>query len=124
VPTVTADSLKPILHGQIAETARLMTDSAGMYKKIGKHFASHETVDHATKEYARGDVTTNTVEGFFGTLKMGIRGVYQHVSPGHLNRYVGEFAFRYNNRIALEVNDMQRTTNALAGIEGKRLTYR
>jgi transposase-like protein len=91
VPTINAESLKPILHAQIAKGARLMTDNAGMYKKIGKHFASHQTVDHAAKEYARGDVTTNTVEGFFGILKMGIRGVYQHVSPEHLSRYVGKF---------------------------------
>jgi ISXO2-like transposase domain len=60
---VTAESLKPILEGQIAASARLMTDSAGLYKKIGKSFASHEVVDHAAKEYVRGDVTTNTVEG-------------------------------------------------------------
>jgi transposase-like protein len=124
VPTVTAESLKPILESQIAASARLMTDSAGLYKKIGKSFASHEVVDHAAKEYARGDVTTNTVEGFFGVLKRGIRGVYQHVSPDHLGRYVDEFSFRHNNRTALEVNDQQRTINALAGIEGKRLTYR
>jgi transposase-like protein len=124
VPTVTAESLKPILHGQIAQNARLMTDGAGLYKKIGTHFASHEVVDHAAKEYARGDVTTNTVESFFGVLKRGIRGVYQHVSPEHLSRYVDEFSFRHNNRVALEINDQQRATNALAGIEGKRLTYR
>jgi transposase-like protein len=123
VPTVNVDTLKPILHGQIAKNARLMTDSAGMYKKIGKHFASHEIVDHAAKEYVRGDVTTNTVESFFGVLKRGIGGVYQHVSPEHLSRYVDEFAFRHNNRAALEVNDAQRTVNALAGISGKRLTY-
>jgi transposase-like protein len=124
VPTVTAETLKPILHGQIDKAARLMTDSAGVYKKMGKHFASHEVVDHAAKEYARGDVTTNTVESFFGVLKRGIGGVYQHVSPEHLSRYVDEFAFRHNNRVALEINDHQRTTNALAGIEGKRLTYK
>ena len=81
-------------------------------------------VDHAAKEYARGDVTTNTVESFFGVLKRGIRGVYQHVSPEHLSRYVDEFSFRHNNRVALEISDAQRATNALAGIEGKRLTYR
>lgn len=124
VPTVNVETLKPILQSQIAQSARLMTDSAGLYKKIGKGFASHEVVDHAAKEYARGDVTTNTVEGFFGVLKRGIRGVYQHVSPDHLTRYVDEFSFRHNNRVALEINDSQRTTNALAGIEGKRLTYR
>lgn len=124
VPTVTAESLKPILEGQIAASARLMTDGAGLYKKIGKSFASHEVIDHSVGEYVRDDVTTNTVESFFGVLKRGIRGVYQHVSPDHLSRYVDEFSFRHNNRVALEINDTQRTTNALAGIEGKRLMYR
>jgi transposase-like protein len=123
VPSVNADSLKTILDGNIAQESRLMTDGAGMYKKIGKNFASHEVVDHAAGEYARGDVTTNTVEGFFGVLKMGIRGVYQHVSPEHLSRYLNEFEFRYNNRKALGVNDSERADNLLSGVVGKRLTY-
>ena len=121
VPAVNAENLKPILEGHIAKEARLMTDSAPVYKKIGKEFASHETVDHNRKEYARGDVTTNTIEGFFGILKRGIGGIYQHVGDEHLHRYVNEFSFRYNNR---KVNDAQRADNALKGIGGKRLTYR
>src|ERR1700733_10105566 len=124
VPTVTAATLKPILDGQIAESARLMTDNARHYDKLGKGFASHETVNHAAGEYARGDVTTNTVEGYFGILKRGIGGIYQHVSPAHLNRYVNEFSFRYNNRSALGIEDAQRAINALKGIEGKRLMYK
>jgi transposase-like protein len=124
VPTVTAETLKPILESQIAKTARLMTDSAGLYQKIGEGFRTHETVNHYEHEYARGDVTTNSVEGYFGILKRGIGGVYHHVSPAHLHRYVNEFSFRYNNRTALDVSDTQRARNALAGIGGKRLTYR
>jgi transposase-like protein len=124
VPTVTAETLKPILEGNVAKSARLMTDEASVYGKIGAAFASHETVNHGAEEWARGDVTTNTVEGFFGIMKRGLRGVYQHVSPEHLHRYVGEFEFRYNNRTALKVSDTQRAVNALMGIGGKRLTYR
>jgi transposase-like protein len=124
VPSVTTETLKPILESQIAQSARLMTDTAPVYRKIGKSFKSHETVNHLEKEYARGDVTTNSAEGFFGVLKLAIGGVYQHVSPEHLKRYVCEFSFRYNNRIALKVDDKQRAINALVGIEGKRLTYR
>ena len=101
-----------------------MTDGAMLYDKIGKGFGSHETVNHYLGEYVRGDVTTNTVEGFFGILKRGLRGVYQHVSADHLSRYVDEFAFRYNNRVALDVNDEKRAKIALEGISGKRLTYR
>jgi transposase-like protein len=123
VRTVNVDSLKSILDGNIAQEARLMTDGAGMYKKIGKQFASHEVVDHAAGEYARGDVTTNTVEGFFGILKMGIGGIFQHVSAQHLHRYVSEFEFRYNNRKSLGIDDSERADNLLSGVVGKRLTY-
>lgn len=121
VPSVTIKTLKPILHGQIEQTARLMTDDAGMYEKIGQHFQSHETVNHTQREYARGDVTTNTVEGFFGILSRGLGGIYQHVSPEHLHRYVNEFSFRYSER---EMTDAERADQALKGISGKRLTYR
>jgi transposase-like protein len=123
VARVNVKTLKDALEGNVAKSARLMTDAAPMYRGIGKQFASHEWVDHGLGEYARGDVTTNTVEGFFGVLKMGIRGVYQHVAPEHLNRYVSEFAFRYNNRKALGVNDSERADNIIASVIGKRLTY-
>jgi hypothetical protein len=77
-------------------------------------------VNHGRKEYARGNVSTNTIEGVFSIFKRGMIGTYQHGKAKHLHRYLTEFDFRYNNRVALEVNDMQRTRNALAGIEGKR----
>jgi hypothetical protein len=69
----------------------------------------------------RGDVTTNTVEGFFATLKRGINGSFHHVSKEHLHRYLAEFDFRYNNR---KIDDHQRTVAAIAGFEGKRLRYK
>lgn len=124
VPSVTATTVKTILKSQVAESARLMTDSAGLYEKVGKTFASHETVNHARGEYARGDVTTNTVEGYFGILQRGLRGIYQHVSPEHLHRYVNEFSFRYNNRSSLGIEDAERAARLLVSIGGKRLTYR
>jgi transposase-like protein len=124
VPTVNAEALKGVMEAHISTDARVMTDQAMYYRKATKAFKSHETVDHLSKEYARGDVTTNSVEGFFGILKMGIRGVYQHVAPKHLNRYVSEFAFRYNNRKALGVEDVERASNLVAGVVGKRLTYK
>jgi len=71
----------------------------------------------------RGDAHTNTAENYFSILKRGINGVYHHVSPAHLPRYLAEFDFRYNNRIALGVNDAERTRRALLGCEGKRLRY-
>jgi ISXO2-like transposase domain len=67
---------------------------------------------------------TNTVENYFSILKRGIVGVYHHVSEEHLHRYLGEFDFRYNQRIALGVDDDQRMAKAAKGIVDKRLTYR
>lgn len=87
-------------------------------------FAAHYSVNHSAKEYVRGDITTNTIEGFFGIFKRGMRGVYQHCSSKHLARYLVEFDFRYTHRQANGYNDADRAIAALKGIAGKRLTYR
>lgn len=118
------DGIKAALKANVSPEAHLMTDDARMYKKIGKQFASHQSVNHSKDEYVRGDAYTNTIEGFFSVFKRGMTGVYQHCSSDHLHRYLSEFDFRYNNRSALEVNDAERARRALAGIGGKRLTYR
>jgi transposase-like protein len=124
VKEVTAATLKPILADAIAKDTHFRTDESGVYYKIGESFKSHLTVNHSIKEYVRGDAHTNTVEGYFSIFKRGIYGVYHHVSATHLKRYLAEFDFRYNERIALGVDDQERTTRALRGIVGKRLTYR
>jgi len=124
VPNVNATNMKPIIKEQISDKSHLRTDESAIYLELGKSFASHETVNHSAKEYVRGDAYTNTVEGYFSILKRGIYGVYHHVSQEHLKRYLAEFDFRYNERVALGVNDQERTIRALRGIVGKRLTYR
>jgi len=101
----------------------LQTDESKLYLRVGKKFAAHETVNHSAKEYARGDVTTNTVEGYFSIFKRGMKGVYQHCAEKHLHRYLAEYDFRYNFREALGYNDTDRTIAAVRGGEGKRLTY-
>jgi hypothetical protein len=116
--------LAPILRANLARDAKLMTDSATWYTKLGKEFASHETVNHTIDEYVRGNVHTNTVEGHFSVFKRGMKGVYQHCAEKHLHRYLAECDFRYSNRTALGVDDYKRAEIAAAGIEGKRLTYR
>ena len=78
----------------------------------------------AAEEYVRGDAYTNTIEGVFSIFKRGMKGVYQHCSEKHLHRYLAEFDFRYNNRIALGIDDQSRAANALASVKGKRLTYK
>lgn len=122
VPTVTGETLRPLMRSLIAENARVHTDESSSYKWLGKQF-KHETVNHSKYEYARGDVTTNTVEGFFSILKRGLVGTYHHVGEQHLQRYIAEFDFRYNSRTALGVNDEQRAAMLLKGAEGKRLMY-
>jgi hypothetical protein len=89
-----------------------------------KHVASHETVHHTSGEHVRGLVHTNNVEGYFSVFKRGMRGVYQHCGEKHLHRYLAEFDFRYNARVALGVNAAARSDRALRGVVGKRLTYR
>ncbi len=90
--------------------SRLHTDDAHRYRKPGEEFAAHGRVTHSAGEYARGDATTNTVEGFFSIFKRGMKGIYQHCGEHHLQRYPDEFDFRYSNRVALGVNDRERTT--------------
>lgn len=124
IPFASADGVVNIVRENIARESRLQTDESKLYMRVGKEFAAHETVNHAIKEYARGDVTTNTVEGYFAIFKRGMRGVYQHCAEKHLHRYLAEFDFRYNYRASLGYNDAERTIAAVRGGEGKRLTYR
>lgn len=123
VDDLKAKTLVPILRERIAEETRVMTDEAGQYRYLRRDFA-HEFVRYGQGEYGRGEVHTNTIEGFFSLFKRGMKGVYQHASKRHLPRYLSEFDFRYNRRIALGVDDTARMKAALAGIVGKRLTYR
>lgn len=118
------DNVAKIVRDNIDRESRLHTDESRLYFRVGSEFAKHETVLHAKKEYARGDVTTNSVEGFFGIFKRGMRGVYQHCKEKHLHRYLAEFDFRYNHRVAMGVGDGVRALLAIRGAEGKRLTYR
>lgn len=103
------------------DDSRLVTDGAQHYKF---QVRNHESVDHSKHEWKRGDVHTNTLEGFFSIFKRGMIGTYQHCTTDHLHRYLSEFDFRYNNRAKLGIDDNDRTIAALKGIEGKRLTYR
>ena len=94
------------------------------YDNLYQHFVAHASVNHGADEYVRGDVTTNTVEGYFSIFKRGMKGVYQHCGKQHLHRYATEFAFRYSHRSANDVTDTQRAALIIKGADGKRLTYR
>jgi transposase-like protein len=120
----TFPGIKKALMGSVSKDAVLMTDDARMYKKIGRPFADHQSVNHSAHEYVRGEAHTNTIENFFSVFKRGMIGTYQHCGSQHLHRYLAEFDFRHNSRSALGVEDAERTMRALLGIEGKRLTYK
>lgn len=113
-----------IVNENILRETRLHTDESRLYTKVGALFADHETVNHSAKEYARGDVNTNSVEGYFSIFKRGMKGVYQHCKEKHLHRYLAEYDFRYNHRVKLGFNDGDRATLAVRNAVGKRLTYR
>jgi transposase-like protein len=117
------DGIKKALKENVSPDARLATDEARMYRKIAQDYKEHLTVHHAKDEYVRGDASTNSIEGFFSVFKRGMNGIYQHCSSEHLHRYLSEFDFRYNNRVALGVDDVERADKMVRGISGKRLTY-
>ena len=123
VDKVNAKTIMPIIRENVAREARIMTDEGHSYTRLNREFASHEFTKHGKGEYVRGDVHTNTIEGYFSIFKRGMKGVYQHCGEKHLHRYVAEFEFRYNNRAANGVSDTERSGEALRGIMGKRLTY-
>lgn len=120
VATVNGENLKKALLANISLDANLMTDESAIYRRPGKDFASHQTANHSRDEYARGDVTTNRVEGFFSVMRRGLHGIYHSVSREHLPKYLAEYEFRFNHR---ELNDGQRVTQAIKASRGKRLTY-
>jgi hypothetical protein len=111
----------PRLHQHLDRNSRLVSDSAPVFRHAVWGF--HEAVDHSKFEWARGDVHTNTLEGFFSIFKRGLIGVYQHVDSKHFERYANEFDFRLNTRAKLGINDVQREAIAVQGAKGKRLTY-
>ncbi len=123
IRSVTLDhrGVTPYLYQYVHAESRLVTDAAQHYKF--PPVASHESVDHSKFEWTRGDVHTNTLEGFFSIFKRGLIGVYQHVDQKHLDRYLAEFDFRQNTRARLGINDAQREALAVRSGKGKRLTY-
>jgi transposase-like protein len=119
VADVSAATLKSAIRECVDNQARIVTDENLAYRGLGKEFAGgHQTVNHSNREYARGDVWTNTAESSFALIKRGLTGIYHAVSKEHLHRYLGEFDFRWNTR---RLNDGERTSLAIQGASGKRL---
>jgi hypothetical protein len=114
-------NIRHALVEHLHEDSRLVTDGSNTYRG---QVLNHESVDHSKHEWARGDVHTNTLEGFFSIFKRGLVGSYQHMDKKHLDRYLAELDFRQNTRAKLGIHDLQRTQFAVQGAKGKRLMYR
>jgi hypothetical protein len=107
---VGADVVREILVKNASRKSTLVTDESKLYTKVGKEFADHQTMVHSGREYVNKDgFTTNNVENFFLQFKRGMRGTYIHCDEQHLQRYLNEFAFRYNHRSGLGYTDGERT---------------
>ena len=123
VDHATKHSVREVLVRNVPRETTLYTDESRLYTTTGKEYEAHGTVNHSKKEYVRGPIHTNTIEGFFSIFKRGMKGVYQHCGESHLHRYLAEFDFRYNRRTALKVSDAERAEDILRGARGKRLMY-
>jgi transposase-like protein len=125
-PDVSAKTLRKNLVTMTSRKSTLNTDEALAYHWMGKEFADHGAVNHSQDEYVSKDGKTHiqSAEAFFALLKRGVYGTFHSVSEQHLQRYVDEFAFRWNNRQTLGVDDFARASELLKGAKGKRLTYR
>jgi transposase-like protein len=120
IPNVKRETLQAEILKQVAGTGTIYTDGWVGYDDLKTKAFVHETVNHI-EEYVRGEVHTQGIENFWSLLKRGLSGTYVAVEPFHLERYVDEQAFRFNNRIG--VNDGQRFAKAVSQVSGKRLTY-
>ena len=122
ITSINHNTVRSVLVTSAHRSSTLMTDDANFYKEIGKEFAGHGSVLHSNREFSRGGGHhSNTAENFFSIFKRGLVGTYHHMSPAHLHRYLAEFDLRYSTK---SNTDTERAAAILAGMEGRRLTYR
>jgi transposase-like protein len=123
VPNVKRETLQDAVLKNVKYGSPLYTDNAVPYDRMNWHYV-HEVVNHA-EEYVRGKVHTNGLENFWSLLKRNLKGTYVAVEPFHLERYVDEQVFRFNNRATKDnpLNDSDRFLLALSQVAGKRLTF-
>jgi transposase-like protein len=123
VPNVKRETLQTEILNNIQAGARIYSDEAVAYNRLKENYI-HETVDHV-QSYVRGQVHTNCLENFWSLTKRTLRGTYVCVEPFHLDRYLDEQMFRFNNRTTRDnpLNDGDRFLLALSQVANKRLTY-
>jgi hypothetical protein len=124
IPRVTREVLQNEILNNVSKGSRILTDEQGGYTSLPKIEFVHEAVNHV-KEYVRGDVHTNGLENFWSLLKRSLRGTYVAVEPFHLDRYLDEQIFRYNNRTTKDnpLDDRDRFMLAVSQIWDKRITF-
>lgn len=124
IPNVKRETLQAEILNQVEKKSTVYTDGWVGYDQLAVKDFVHETVNHL-EEYVRGEIHTQGIENFWSLLKRGLRGTYVAVEPFHLDRYVGEQVFRYNNRATKDnpLTDADRFCLALSQIAGQRLTY-
>jgi transposase-like protein len=123
IPNVKRETLQAEILNNVKYGSQVYTDDAVPYNDLRARYV-HEVVNHS-EEYVRGHVHTNGLENFWALLKRGLKGTYVCVEPFHLERYVDEQIFRYNNRATKDnpLNDADRFALAMSQVVGKRLTY-
>jgi hypothetical protein len=99
------DTLQPIIDQHLCKSSHLMSDMHRSHVAIGKQFSAKSYVNHSQREFSRGNVHTNTAESFTAIVKRARVGVFHYMSRLHLDRYMSEFEFRWNHRVADEVID-------------------
>lgn len=92
------EPLSRAVRANVNPNSMIITDDWRPYRPLKREFIDHKVINHSAGHYVNGDVHTNTIEGFFGNLKTGMRGTYKKVSPAYLQSYLDEYAWRYNQR--------------------------
>jgi len=124
VDNANKEAVTKIVRDNVDRESAFYTDESRLYADVQSAFKTNGTVRHSAYEYVRGDVHTNTVEGFYPIFKRGMKGVYQHCAEHHLHRYLAKFDFRYSYRVARGVDGSVRALLTLQNVKGRRLTYR
>lgn len=124
VADVSARTLREAIAKHADRRSALHTDDGLANLSLGKDFAEHKTVNHSADEYYKDGAGVQSAEAFFAILKRGVMGTFHSISAQHLQRYLDEFSFRWDNRAAMGIEDFERAAILLKGAAGKRLMYR
>lgn len=122
MPVLTQENVRAFLDQHTDQSGTLMSDESSLYTKLGKVYkGGHHTTKHSDREYARGNVHSNTVESAYSLLVRGLVGSFHHVSPQHLHLYVTEFDRRWDMK---DLTDTERAFEFMRLVVGKRLYWR